>query len=124
MQIKNKFEETKLIVVTRADIPDGYVVVQSTHSIADFAFEFPEEFRKWKTESNSIICLQVKDEKDLLKLFDKYSSRTQAVKFFEPDVDQYTSICLYGTPEIRKKLAHLPLALKNKKKDDYVIQCI
>jgi len=34
--------------------------------------------------------------------------------FFEPDVDQFTSVCLYGTPQIRKSLSHLPLALKNK----------
>lgn len=38
--------------------------------------------------------------------------------FFEPDVDQFTSVCLYGTPQIRKSLSHLPLALKNKTNQD------
>ena len=110
----NKFQETKLVVITRQDINPGYTVVQSTHSIADFAFTHTEVFKKWKEESNSIICLSCKSEAQLLKLYEKYSELTPAVKFFEPDVDQWTSICIYGTPEIRKSLSHLPLALKNK----------
>jgi len=32
-------------------------------------------------------------------------------------VNEWTSICLYGTPEIRKTLSSLPLALKNLNKD-------
>lgn len=107
--------ESKLIVITRSDISDGYQVVQSTHSIADFAFEFPETFSKWKSESNSIICLSVKNEFELQKLYNKYKDLTDSVMFFEPDIDQFTSVCLYGTPEIRKKLSNLPLALKNNK---------
>jgi hypothetical protein len=70
--------------------------------------------KKWKEEYNSIICLSCKSEAQLLKLYEKYSQLTPAVKFFEPDVDEWTSICLYGTPQIRKSLSHLPLALKNK----------
>jgi len=69
-------------------------------------------FKQWKSESNSIICLSVKDEKDLLKLYDKLKSETQSIIFFEPDIDEYTSMCVYGTPEIRKKLKSLPLLLK------------
>ena len=44
----DKFQETKLVVITRQDINPGYTVVQSTHSIADFAYEHPEVFKKWK----------------------------------------------------------------------------
>jgi len=86
---------------------------QTSHSIADFAYEFNEEFKVWKEESNSIICLSCKSEKDLLKIYEKYSVLTKVVKFFEPDVNEYTSICLYGTKDIRRRLSHLPLALKN-----------
>ena len=100
------------MIITRQDITPGYQCVQSTHSIADFAYEFPDEFRKWKNDSNSIVCLSATSEEHLLKLYEKYSKLTPTVKFFEPDIDQYTSICLYGTPEIRKKLSSLPLALK------------
>lgn len=106
--------ETKLVVITRQDINPGYQCVQSTHSIADFAHEFPDTFRKWKNESNSIICLSAKSEEHLLKLYEKYSLLTPTIKFFEPDVNEWTSICLYATPDIRKKLSSLPLILKNK----------
>ena len=114
---KEKLNETKLVVISRADITPGYVAVQSCHAIADFAYEFPDKFKDWKAESNSIICLAVKDEEGLLKLFEKFSKLTSCSKFYEPDVDAYTAICLYGTSDIRKKLSHLPLVLKPKKED-------
>lgn len=112
--MKNQITEPKLIVITRSDISDGYQVVQSAHSIADFAFEFPETFSQWKKESNSIICLSVKNEFELQKYYYKYKELTDAVMFFEPDVNEFTSVCLYGTPQIRKSLSNLPLSLKNK----------
>jgi hypothetical protein len=90
--------------------------VQSTHSIADFAYEYPEAFKNWKQDTNSIICLNVKNEEELLKLYEKLKSETESVLFFEPDINENTSICVYGTHEIRKKLKSLPLLLKNKKK--------
>lgn len=113
-----QIKESKLIIITRSDISEGYQVVQSTHSIADFAFEFPQTFSKWKKESNSIICLSVKDEFELKKIYHKYKNLTDSVIFFEPDVDQFTSVCLYGESQIRKSLSHLPLALKNKTNQD------
>lgn len=100
----------------------GYQVVQSTHSIADFAHTYSEVFSQWKEESNSIICLSVKSEQDLLKLYHKYKDLTPTVKFFEPDVEEWTSICLYGTPQIRKKLSHLPLILKNNPTQDEMVK--
>lgn len=34
-------------------------------------------------------------------------------EFLEPDIDnELTSICIYGTKEVRKKLSYLPLTLK------------
>ena len=112
--------ETKLVVITRSDISPGYQAVQSTHSIADFAFEFPDTFVKWKLESNSIICLSIKNETELKKLQDKFKDLTPSVIFYEPDIDEMTSLCLYGRPEIRKKLSNLPLLLKNKKQHESI----
>lgn len=92
-------------------------MVQSQHSIADFAAEFPEQFRSWKKESNSIVSLSVNSEESLLKLYDKLSKKSSAILFREPDIDdQATSFCILGTPEIRKKLSYLPLSLKSKNK--------
>ena len=113
MQINSK-TEPKLVTVIRQDLNFGYQLVQSCHSIADFAHEVPETFSKWKNESNSIICLSTKNQEDLLKLYEKYSTLTNCIKFFEPDVNEHTSICLYADDNIRKSLSNLPLALKNK----------
>lgn len=113
---QNKKDETKLIVITRSDISDGYQVVQSTHSVADFAAEHPNTFKQWKNDTNSIICLSVKNEESLLKLHEKLKKQTDCSLFYEPDVDAYTSLCVYGTPRIRKKLSYLPLSLSERAK--------
>jgi hypothetical protein len=102
------------VVITRSDITPGYQVVQSTHSIADFAHEHPETFASWKGDSNSIICLSATSEEHLLKLYEKYKRITPVTLFYEPDVNAYTSLCLYGTPKVRKSLSHLSLSLKEK----------
>lgn len=102
------------MVISRADIDPGYVVVQSAHAIADFAYEHPDTFNRWKKDTNSIICLSVKDEETLLKLYEKLSKKTPSSSFYEPDVNAFTAICVYGTPEIRKSLSHLPLVLRKK----------
>ena len=101
-------------MITRSDISEGYQVVQSAHAIAEFAYEHPETFLKWKKDTNSIICLSVKDEEYLLKLYEKFSNKTPSSSFYEPDVDAFTAICVYGTSEIRKSLSHLPLVLNKK----------
>ena len=109
----SKFNETKLVTITRSDLNfDGYVIPQTAHAIANFAFDHFDTFSKWKEESNSIVCLSAKSEEHLLKLYEKYSHLTPTIKFFEPDVDEWTSICLYANPQIRKSLSNLPLAGK------------
>ena len=101
-----------MVIVVRGDIAPGYQVVQSTHALADFAAEHPEKFKEWKATSNYIVCLSVPNEDKLLELRDKLALDTETSLFFEPDVDSYTAFCAYGTPEIRRKLSSLPLALK------------
>lgn len=57
----------------------------------------------------------VKDEKELLKIYQKFKGKTEISIFSEPDINnQFTSLCLYGDSSIRKKLSHLPLLGKKK----------
>ncbi len=105
-----------MVVITRADLSQGYQSQQSTHSIADFAYEFPKSFKDWKEGSNSIICLQVKDETQLLEYYNRLSKLTSVVKFNEPDLnDETTSICLHADKDVRKKVSSLPLLGKPSK---------
>lgn len=105
-----------MVVITRSDLSNGYKSQQSTHAIADFAYEFPQSFKDWKENSNSIICLQVKDETQLLEYYNRLSKLTSVVKFNEPDLnDETTSICLHANKDVRKKVSSLPLLGKPKK---------
>lgn len=97
----------------------GYQLVQSTHSIADFSHQHPQSFKDWKEQSNSIVCLSVQSEQELLHIYEKYKGSTPSSAFYEPDIDAWTSVCLLGTPPIRKKLSRLPLSLKNLTRDGY-----
>ena len=116
-QIKNR-QEPKMIIITRSDLSNGYQAQQSCHSIADFAYEFPESFKTWKETSNSIICLSVNNENELDTLFHKLSNVTNVTKFYEPDLnDELTSICLFGGEDIRRKLSYLPLLGKSLKQN-------
>lgn len=105
-----------MIIITRSDLTSGYQAQQSCHAIADFAAEFPSDFKEWKETSNSIIALGVKNESELESLFEKLSKETNVTKFYEPDLnDELTSIALYGDSKIRKKLSYLPLLGKEPK---------
>lgn len=99
-----------MVIITRCDLTPGYQAQQSTHSISDFQYTFPDVTKHWKETSNSIVLLAAKNEEELDKLFKKLSLFTDVVRFYEPDLnDELTSICLFATPEIRKKVSHLPL---------------
>lgn len=105
-----------MVIITRSDLTQGYQAQQSCHAIADFAAEFPSDFKEWKETSNSIIALGVKNESELETLFEKLSKETNVTKFYEPDLnDELTSIALYGDSKIRKKLSYLPLLGKEPK---------
>lgn len=100
-------------MITRSDISNGYVTVQTSHSTIDWAFNNPATLSKWKAESNSIIVLSAKNQAHLLKLFEELSLVSSDITlFYEPDIDSYTSLCLYADQDIRRKLSHLPLAGK------------
>lgn len=86
------------------------------HASLEFAYEFPEQFRRWHSESNSIIVLAVKDETSLRGLYDKLKSLGRCVsRFEEPDIgNEWTSICIEPHEDNKKLLSCLPLAGKVK----------
>ena len=90
-------------------------MVQSMHSLADFAHELPQFFKSWKDNSNYLISLATQDEQSLEKIYKKLlACGAPIIAFREPDhYDQLTAICFYGLPHYRKLVSNLPLALKN-----------
>ena len=93
----------------------GYQMVQSMHSLADFAHELPQFFKSWKDNSNYLISLATQDEQSLENIYNKLCEHgAPIVAFREPDhYDQLTAICFYGLPHYRKLVSNLPLALKD-----------
>jgi hypothetical protein len=88
-------------------------LVQTGHSIAEFAYEFPQHFKNWKETSNTLVSLSIQDENHLQRLYEKLMWRdAHVIRFTEPDIgDQLTAICYYGTPEMRKITNKLNLTL-------------
>lgn len=104
----------RLVTITRQDLPVGYQIAQSCHSVADFAYHKQQEFKNWRENSNYKICLASKDEQSLIKLHDKLINKgAKVVAFREPDLgNEMTAITLLGEPEYRKYTQYLPLAGK------------
>ena len=108
-------KQIKLVTVTRKDISAGYQIIQTAHSVAEFAHHFPNQFKDWKTISNYVISLSIDNEEKLQRLFYKLQDNgADVIAFTEPDINnQLTAICYYGTPEMIKITNKLDLALKN-----------
>lgn len=105
--------QVKLVTVTRADLSAGYQMAQAIHSNHRFAHHYPELHREWIEKSEYVISLSVDNEEKLQRLYYKLQDNGAiVVAFHEPDIDnQLTSICFYGTPEMRKLTQNLDLAL-------------
>ena len=110
-----KDTQIKLVTVVRADLVPGAQIAQTGHSIAEFAHKFPSNFNDWVETSNYLISLSIQNETRLKYLFERLKNNgVNVVAFHEPDInDQMTSLCFYGTPELRKITNKLNLALKN-----------
>ena len=91
------------------------MIAQSGHAIAEFSNKFSNMFNCWHNNSNYLIVLEIDNEEKLQRLFYKLQDNgANVVAFTEPDIqDQLTSICYYGTPELRKLTEKLDLALEN-----------
>lgn len=105
--------EEKLVFVTRQDLSFGYQISQTAHVVSAFEDKYPEIYQRWKRDSNSLICLAVKDQDALRKL--KMTLTKKGVKyaeFFEPDVKQVTALAVEPSEMTRKVTKYIPLAGK------------
>ncbi len=103
----------KLITIVRRDLSPSYALVQSIHSAIDFVLKNPHIAKDWHINSNSIISLSTTDEASLNDICQKLQDKQiKFTAFFEPDINQWTSICLEPTLAARKFTSSFPLALK------------
>lgn len=104
-----------MVTVTREDLSLGAIVAQTVHSSTTFAIRFPHLSTHWEKTSNYVACLAAKDEQELINYYNKLKEAGASIVLFrEPDMNnQATSFAFYGTPELRKITASLPLLFKN-----------
>ena len=110
-QINN---QQKVIIVTRQDLNPGYQLTQAAHASINLIFQYYEKLKTWQLQSNSLVCLSVKDEKSLLDLIIKLDlEKIEYVSFQEPDIsNQTTAIAIIPNDKARKITSSIPLALK------------
>jgi hypothetical protein len=82
--------------------------------VAEFATDFPQEYTKWHTESNSIVVLSTKTEQELYAFRDKLKKKgLKYSEFVEPDIGWVlTSLAIVPCEQAKKLCSNLPLAGK------------
>ena len=100
---KKRYQRPAMYILLRQDLSIMYKNVQAAHALAQYAIEYPEQFKLW---NNQLIFLGVRNLIELKEWNVKLGiAGVQYSYFTEPDLDgQLTAIAYYGTGEIFKKL--------------------
>lgn len=95
-----------ITIITRKDLTPGYKVVQSAHSLADFAVKYNEEFREWHFNSNYLCCLEASESRIEIILSKLDELKIKYSVFLEPDIgNQMTAVAIEAIPtELHKQL--------------------
>lgn len=96
-------------------MPIGYQIPQAIHGAIEFANEFKKEHQEWFTNSNSIITLSAKNERELWQFSERLEEKNiKHSRFFEPDIGYaLTSIAIVPGLGVKKLCSNFPLACKN-----------
>lgn len=110
------------MVVTRQDLTPGQQLAQTNHASIEFILKHREIAESWHSISNYITVLAVKDQDELKMLIKKcLDAQLELTIFREPDLNNdITSICIEPSDTTQRLTSHIPLALKEKPKDDIV----
>jgi hypothetical protein len=104
----------KLYIVVRQDLSPGYQIAQSLHAFREYVEHHPECERRWYKDSNTIVILGCKDERELDTLRQEASLRgLKTAPFYEPDLfDELTACAFEPGHRSSELLVHLRSALK------------
>jgi hypothetical protein len=93
-----------MYVLVRADLSETYRIVQGSHALAQYALDFPEQFKIWG--NSTIVFLKVRNLLELKAWHAKVSESGKIHRsFHEPDLEgQLTAIACYDDGIIFKEL--------------------
>ena len=92
----------KMYVLVRSDLDPTYQCVQGAHALAQYALEYPQEFKDWN--NSVLVFLGVRYVSELRKWALKLGDRKYSM-FLEPDQDmQPTAIACYDSGFIFRDL--------------------
>ena len=99
---------------------EGYRAVQSTHAALNFIFEHPSRAGPWFYDSNYLVQLELKNEKQLKLLIRNCEKYGLAYTVFsEPDIgNQITAIAIEPSPITQKLVRKIPLLFKDKNNEN------
>jgi hypothetical protein len=82
--------------------------------VAEFASDYPQEYSKWHKESNSIVVVAAKDERELYAFREKLSKKgLKYSEFLEPDIGwSLTALAIVPCEQAKKVCSNFPLAGK------------
>ena len=104
----------KLYLITRANLPAGLRASQFCHVLREFVSDYPETDLEWFRDSNTLVLLEVADEKALEELVIKgVQDGQQCSLFMEADLDNSLTAIAMG-PGAKRLLRSLRLAFKEK----------
>lgn len=104
----------RLVTIIREDLSPGYQIAQTVHAVAEYTMMNPELIKEWYTRSNYVLSLSVKDVEELVEFGRQL--HLLGVKFnifYEPDVNEMTSIAFVSTYETDIVTKSMPLAGKS-----------
>ncbi len=89
------------------------MLAQTCHALSEFENLHTNIYRKWYTESNYIVCLEIENENKLKALL--HEAEMLGIKvapFYEPDLDnQLTAVTFEPGADSKRLLRKLPLAM-------------
>src|SRR5574343_1751800 len=92
----------KMYIFVRLDLDNVYRMVQRTHALAQFALDFPEEFRQWN--NSTIVFVKIKSEYKMMDvIFHVDRNKLPFATFNEPDIGlELTSVACYCDEDYMK----------------------
>lgn len=98
----------KLVVITRTDISSGLQISQTVHSVTEYEKAHNEQYKKWRDNSNTVVCLGIDNENKLACKLKEISQHLDIAHFNEPDINnELTSIAFvfdFKNKELYKEL--------------------